>query len=69
MAAKQVPIYRLPRTPKQHVGHISVKKDRNGKIYISGVRVEEITTSGDFQILSMGDGRSYYVLASELARV
>lgn len=68
MPAKQVPIYRLPRTPKQHVGHISVKKDRNGKVYISGAPVQEIMPSGDFQILTMADGRSYYVLAEELAR-
>lgn len=67
MAAKLVPIYRLPRMPKQHVGHISIKKDRNGKVYISGQRVETTTTSGEFQTLTMADGRSYYVLATELA--
>ena len=69
MAAKELPIYRLPTFPKQNVGNVSVKKDRNGKYYISGVRVEEIELAGDFRILTLRDGKSFYVLASELARI
>lgn len=69
MAAKVLPIYRLPTMPKQGVGTVSVKKDRNGKYYISGTRVEEIEEAGEFRILTLRDGKNYIVLASELAQI
>ncbi|MBC8162048.1 MAG: hypothetical protein H7Z42_12600, partial [Roseiflexaceae bacterium] len=65
MSAKQVPIYRLPIMPKQHVGYISVKKDRNGKVYIAGSRVESSEEAGEFRVLTAKDGHSYIVIGTE----
>lgn len=66
MAGKPLPIYRLPMQPRQRVGQLLVKKDRNGKLYIEGTRVEEMTPAGEYQILSMPNGKKYYVLQSDL---
>ncbi len=68
MGVKQVPIYRLPIQPKQRVGYVAIKKDRNGKVYIGGIRVDSEQNSGEFRILSMKDGKSYIVLAEEIDR-
>lgn len=69
MSGKPLPIYRLPTLPKQRIGQVLVKKDRNGKYYIAGVRVEEIEMAGEYRILTLRDGKSYIVLGSELARI
>ena len=69
MSGTQIPIYRLPIAARHRVGSIKVVKDRNGKIYVDGSRVEQTEVSGEFYILTLKDGRSYYVLARELEAV
>lgn len=66
MRITQVPFYRLPLNPKQRIGEVGIIQDRNGKLYVDGSLVEQLEPSGDFLAMTLADGRSYYVISSEL---
>ena len=62
-------IYRLPTASATRIGSVRIVKDRNGKIYADGAKVITANTSGEHTVLEVADGRSYYVLTTDLERV
>ena len=62
-------IYRLPTASATRIGSVRVVKDRHGKIYADGAKVISANEAGAHTVLELADGRSFYVLTSELQRV
>lgn len=65
MSGTTLPIYRLPTKPAAQVGRVRVVIDRNGRAYIDGSKVISAEPSGDFLVLTLASGASYFVKATE----
>jgi hypothetical protein len=61
--------YRLPSANITKIGSVRIVKDRNGKVYADGTKVVSATVVGAHTMLEVADGRTFYVLTSELQRV
>ena len=69
MSGTMLAAYRLPTASATKIGSVRIVKDRNGKIYADGSKVVSATAAGAHTVLEMADGRSFYVLTSDLQRV
>jgi hypothetical protein len=61
--------YRLPTASATKIGSVRIVKDRNGKVYADGNKVVSAAVAGAHTVLELADGRSFYVLSSDLQRV
>lgn len=61
--------YRLPTATATKIGSVKIVKDRHGKIYADGQKVVATSATGAHTIIELADGRNFYVLTAELARV
>ena len=69
MSGTQLASYRLPTSSSTKVGSVRVVKDRHGKVYADGQKVVSAAEAGEHTVLELADGRTFYVLTAELARV
>ena len=69
MSGMMLATYRLPTASATKIGSVRIVKDRNGKIYADGGKVLSANTAGAHTVLELADGRSFYVLTSDLQRV
>ncbi|MBK9942773.1 MAG: hypothetical protein IPP13_14265 [Kouleothrix sp.] len=69
MSGKVVAFYRLPIASSAKIGQIRIVKDRNGVCYADGSKVLSANITGAHSVLTLADGRNYYVLTAELQRV
>lgn len=69
MSGMMIAFYRLPTASATKIGSVRIVKDRNGKIYADGARIDSASVAGAHTILELADGRSYYVLTADLQRV
>ncbi|HNP87859.1 MAG: hypothetical protein JST60_07970 [Chloroflexi bacterium SZAS-1] len=66
MSGKLISFYRLPTTSAVRLGQIRIVRDRNGVYYADGSKVVETTITGGHSVLTLADGRNFYVLTREL---
>lgn len=69
MSGTELPIYRLPIPSATSVGSVRIVKDRNGRLYADGSRIESTTATGRHTTLTLANGRSFYVLTSDFKKV
>jgi hypothetical protein len=65
----QLPIYRLPIPTANRVGQVRVVTDRNGQHYINGSKLASSTVSGDYHILTVESGESFYVKTADFRKL
>jgi hypothetical protein len=65
MRGTPLPIYRLPTATSTQIGRVGVTTDRNNQHYVDGSRVESAVASGEFQILTLANGKVYYVKSKD----
>ena len=61
--------YRLPSASSTKIGNVRIVKDRNGKVYADGTKVVSATVVGAHTRLEVANGRTFYVLTSDLEHV
>ena len=66
MSGQPLAIYRLPVANAARVGTVRVVRDRNGRYYTNGSKVDATEEIGEFTGLTAADGRTYYVRTAEL---
>jgi hypothetical protein len=69
MSGTMIAAYRLPIASATKIGSVRIVKDRNGKVYADGNKIVSATVAGAHTVLELADGRTYYVLTSDLQRV
>src|SRR4051812_2337777 len=68
MSKISLSIYRLPTPRAARIGAARMVIDRNQQVYLAGSRVESTAPSGEFLIVTLTNGQSYYVKADEYAQ-
>ena len=69
MSGKLISFFRLPTASSVRIGQVRIVKDRNGVIYADGSKVLSAATTGAHSVLTLADGRDFYVLTTELQSV
>jgi hypothetical protein len=69
MSSKTLATYRLPIPSATKIGSLRIVTDRNKVHYADGSKIIEAIERGVHTIITLADGRSFYVLTKEFQRL
>jgi hypothetical protein len=69
MSSKTLATYRLPISSATKIGSLRIVTDRNKVHYADGSKIVSTVEQGVHTIITLADGRMFYVLTKEYQRL